>query len=260
VDGSNRNQGRPKKWRDELIKELRRCDAFVPILSSRYVESEHCRMEIFIARSRGCAVLPLVVDDCLDALDRFEETKGLTDTFMVRLHRLSLVGLAITRAEAIERVISAIRSIGQAPPKKLVYVSYSNDEADLATTVARQLEEEHGLSSFVATRDIHLGDDWRQAQARGVMNASAQVVVMDERIARAKVLRTEILLAEAFGLPVFSVLNSKLAGDPHALGRVMTELGTAGLTYRRLTDIQAFRPEQGLVNELAGAIRQELGI
>src|SRR4051812_44604432 len=107
---------------------------------------------------------------------------------MVRLYRLSVVGLPISKEEAIERVLAAARSIGSEPAKKAVYVAYCNAEAALATRIATQLERD-GVPAWVATKDCRIGDNWRQAQARGVFNAAIQVVVLDETIAEAELLR-----------------------------------------------------------------------
>jgi hypothetical protein len=241
------------RWRDELLRVVRTCRAFVAILTRDYLQSEHCRMEIFIARSRGIPVLPVMVEDCFDLLDQYEETKGLADTFMVRIYRLSVVGLVITREEAIQRVVAAARDIGSEATAKSVYVAYCNDEAALATRIAGHLEAD-GLPTWVATRDCRVGDNWRQAQARGVLNASIQVVVLDETIARANVLRTEILLAEAVGLPVFTVLGATLTADEVAVARVMKELRGADLTFRRLTDMQPFRSDKDSLDKLSQRI------
>jgi hypothetical protein len=96
-----------------------------------------------------------------------------------------------------------------------------------------------------------VGDNWRQAQARAVLNASVQIVVLDETIARADVLRTEILLAEAVGLPIFTVLGAALSADETAVARVMKELGGADLTFRRLTDMQPFRGDTDSIHKLS---------
>ena len=242
------------KWRDELLKELRSCQVFVALLTPEYVQSEHCRMEVFIARSRGCVVLPIALEDCFDSLDRYEETKGLADTFMVLLYKLSLVGLPISRQEAIQRVIAAARNIDQEPARKSVYVSYCNDEAEIATRIAQQLEQD-GISAWVATQDCRVGDNWRQAQARGIMNASAQVVVLDESIGNTHVLRTEIMLAEAFGLPVFTVLGASLEGKNDVVGRVMQGLRAADITFSRLTEMQPFQCDQQSIHKLAELLR-----
>jgi hypothetical protein len=198
-----------------------------------------------------------VLEDCFELLDKYEETKGLADTFMVRLYRLSVVGLSITRQDAIRRVVDSAQSIGQEPARKSVYVAYCNNEAEIATQIAHQLERD-GTSAWVATRDCRVGDNWRQAQARGVVNSSIQVVVLDESIAEAEVLRTEIMLAEAFGLPVFTILGTSLAGDEEAVARVMKRLRAADITFRRLTDVQPFRCDQQALRNLSQKIRSRI--
>ena len=90
-----------EKWRDALINELKVCDKLIVILSRAYLESEHCRMELFIARSFGKPILPIMVEDCFTELRSHEETKGLEDIFMMRLYNLSAVGLPISRDEAL---------------------------------------------------------------------------------------------------------------------------------------------------------------
>jgi len=245
------------KWRDELLKQLRSCAAFVALLTPEYVKSEHCRMELFIARSRGCVVLPVVLEDCFDLLDKYEETKGLADTFMVRLYRLSVVGLPITREEAIQRVITAAKTLDHEPTRKAVYVAYCPREAAVATRIARHLEHE-GISTWIATQDCKVGDNWRQAQACGILQASVQVIVLDESIANSEVLRTEIMLAEAFGLPVVTIVGEKLAGDDEAVARVMKELRAADITYYRLTEMQPFRCDESSVATLVQYLRSSI--
>lgn len=242
------------KWRDELLKQVRRCDAFVALLTPDYVQSEHCRMELFVARSRGCPILPVMLQDAFEILDRYEETKGLADTFMVRLYRLSVVGLPITRQEALQRLVAAAQATGQEAPRKMVYVAYCNAEAALATRIAEQLERD-GTSAWVATRDCRVGDNWRHAQAQGVMNAAVQIVVLDKTIAGANVLRTEIVLAEAFGLPVYTVLGEALTDDAEGVAEVMRALRSADITFRRLTDLQPFRCDAESVSGLGKLLR-----
>src|SRR5512132_2947248 len=70
-------------WREVLLAELRTCDVCVPLLSKAYVASEHCRMEVFIARSLGRRIVPLMLEDCFNELRLHEETKGLEDVFMI---------------------------------------------------------------------------------------------------------------------------------------------------------------------------------
>ena len=244
------------KWRDELIKQVRTCKAFVALLTPAYIQSEYCRMEMLIARSRGCKILPVEVVDCLHLLDSYEETKGLADTFMIRLQRSSLVGLPITREKAMERLIVAARSIDQTAAAKSVYIAYCNSEATVATQIAGYFEQV-GISAWVATKDCKIGENWRQAQAYGVTNACAQVIVIDESIAEADVLRTEIILAEAFGLPIFTVLGTSLPQEGGKVSNIMKTLRSADLTYHRLTEIQPFRSDHDSIAKLAQYLRSK---
>ena len=244
------------KWRDELIKQVRTCKAFIALLTPAYIQSEYCRMEMLIARSRGCKILPVEVEDCLHLLDSYEETKGLADTFMIRLQRSSLVGLPITREKAMERLIVAARSIDQTAAAKSVYIAYCNSEATVATQIAGHLEQV-GISAWVATKDCKIGENWRQAQAYGVTNASAQVIVIDETIAENDVLRTEIILAEAFGLPIFTVLGTCLSQEVGKVSSIMKNLSSADLTYRRLTEIQPFRSDYDSIAKLVQHLKSK---
>lgn len=244
------------KWRDELIKQVRTCKAFVALLTPAYIQSEYCRMEILIARSRGCKILPVEVEDCLHLLDSYEETKGLADTFMIRLQRSSLVGLPITREKAMERLLDDARSIDQIATAKSIYIAYCNSEATVATQIAAHLEQV-GISAWVATKDCKIGENWRQSQAYGVTNASAQVIVIDETIAEADVLRTEIILAEAFGLPVFTVLGRALSQEGQKVSSIMKSLRSSDITYQRLTEIQPFRCDYDSIAKLAQHLKSK---
>ena len=127
------------QWREELMRQLKTCDACVPLISKHYLASEHCRMELFLARSFERKILPIMIDDCWNALDADEATRGLRDIFMMRLFDLKAVGLPITRAEAFQRVAQA--ASGQSTiPTKPVFVSHLNQDAELATAVARELQ------------------------------------------------------------------------------------------------------------------------
>jgi hypothetical protein len=48
------------------------------------------------------------VKECFSGLRKHEETKGLEDIFMMRMHRLNAVGLPISADDAFRRVADAI--------------------------------------------------------------------------------------------------------------------------------------------------------
>lgn len=229
------------RWRDALLEELRACDKFVAVLSPEYLQSEHCRMEAFVARSFGCPILPVMVTDSFLQLRSHEETKGLEDIFMMLMYKLNAVGLPITRADAFERIHRAIVGSVSIPSTSadMLYVSYTTHDGQFATALATALNDV-GVTTWIATRDITVGENWRDAQARAMMRSSAHLIVLDEGIVRQNILRTEILLSEARGLPTFAVLPPRLNGRKDLIAGMLEDLDKSDQTYRRLAATQYF--------------------
>jgi hypothetical protein len=175
---------------------------------------------------------------------------------MVLLYSLRAVGLPIDEAEAFRRLAEGIQ-VGDRPPRspRPVYISYGA-EAELATSLARSLEE-LGVSTWVATIDCRVGENWRDAQARGMLRACAHVVVLDQSVAEQAVLRTEMLLAEARALQVFTVYSKPLVDAPDLRRAMLAKLQAGHQTYRRLTDRRGFYLTDD-VAALAGALAKVL--
>ena len=70
-----------------------------------------------------------------------------------------------------------------------------------------------------------------------MMRSSAHLVVLDENIVKQNVLRTEILLSEARGLPTLTVLPPRLNNKPKLRWAMTEDLKKSDLTYRRLEEI-----------------------
>jgi hypothetical protein len=230
------------QWRKELFRKLQQCQACVVILSKEYLRSENCRMEVFIARSFRRPIIPVMIDDCFSMLSEHEETKGLEEIFMMRMHNLNAVGLPIHRSEALERVVRGVRAVADPPePTHKAYVSYSgNRDGEFATEVASKLNAD-GVNAWVATQDVNVGENWRDAQARAMIRAESHVIVLDEKIVHSPVLRTEILLSEALGLPTFTVLPPRLEGQTELIASMLHDLDSGDQTYRRMTQTQYFK-------------------
>lgn len=245
------------RWRDELLKELTSCDACVPVLSPRYLQSEHCRMEIFIARSFGRQILPVMLKDCFPALRDHEETKGLEDIFMMRMYRLRAVGLPITEGEAFRCIADAIRYERQeVESDRPVYISYTTKDAEFATTLARSLAAKD-IATWIATLDVRVGENWRDAQARAMMQASAHLVVLAENIVNQNVLRTEVLLSEARGLNTFTILPPRLTNEHETVNALIDALNNSDQTYRRLAATQYFTCANG-VDQMVEQLHERL--
>jgi|GEM_PF-1733781 len=235
------------KWRNEILNAPRLCDACLLVLSPEYLESEHCRMEVFIARSFGRPIIPVMLRDCFSSLDKYDETQGLANLFMMLMFRLSCVGLPITQEEALKRVVEGVSFalIRKPCSKKDVYISYASKDAELATNIA-QLLETKGISAWVATTGVYVGENWRDAQVRAMMNASVHIIILDEDMMGSNFLRTEILLSEARELETVTVLPPRLHGNISEIRNLMDKLDRSDRTYRRLTELQYFTCEQGV--------------
>lgn len=244
IDHKGIRPGRP--WRKEIFAQLRQTEVCIVVLSGAYLQSEHCRMEAFLARSFGSILVPFMIEDCFGDLDRFEETKGLGDIFMMRLHHLSAVGLPIDRSEAFRRTIQGVQHALRrcSHPDHQVYVSYSGSlDGPFATALAETLAN-RGIASWVATKNVMVGENWRDAQVRGLSSAALQIVVLDENMTSSRVLRTELVLAEALGIPVVTVLPPRLKREKGGIDLMMNQLNAGDQTYRRLTETQFFSPDR----------------
>lgn len=232
-------------WRKELLHKLQTVDCCIPILSPDYVKSEFCRMEAFVAKSYNRTILPAMVEICFDEIKKHEETKGLEDIFLLKFYADRIVGLPVDRSEMFDRLAQgALQFRDTEDQSENVYVSYSGSETGVfATEIAMALERE-GVTSWVATQNIRVGENWRIAQTRAMMRAHTHVVVLDESIMSSSVLRTEILLSEARDLKLYTIFAPKWERGTSETGNIIDRLNAGDQTYRRLTDRQFFSSDQ----------------
>jgi len=127
--------------------------------------------------------------------------------------------------------------------------------AEFATKLAQTLQKE-GTSAWVATLDIRVGENWREAQAQALLRACAHLVVLDDNMVRQNVLRTEILLSEARGLPTFGILSPRLDNDPSKIENLLNGLDSSDQTYRRLAATEYFSCAHGLDKMLAQLVKR----
>jgi hypothetical protein len=80
---------------------------------------------------------------------------------------------------------------------EFVYISYAGD-AEFATKLASGLLSKK-IPVWIATQNIVVGENWRDAQVRAVY----RLVVLDDQMLDRHVLRTEIFFAEARAIDDF---------------------------------------------------------
>jgi TIR domain len=255
----DRDQIRPNmEWRQELLRTPRQADAFVPFLSRSYIASEMCRMELFLARSFGRPIFPVMLEECWHALDSREETKYIAAIFAARLKARKLVGLRTTRDEILSRLLRAInnRSSKKSRRNHNVYISYPNGAASFATKLHSILSNKK-IRPWVATKDCEVGDDWRKVQVQAMAEAKAHLIVISRDFLRKNdVLRTEVLMSEAFQLPTFCVISPALVSEAD-IDRVYAHISNGDQAFRRLAQRQWYK-RKDIEGELRVGLLQTL--
>ncbi len=225
-----------QKWRDELMKQLRSCSACIPIITRAYLESEHCRLELFISRSFGRLVLPVMAEECWAELDRFEETRTLSRILGVKLYNLKSVGLPITETEALDRLVEPLKGKTK-QTKPGVYISYFADNAAMTTELSRELKAS-GIPTWIATEDCVVGNDWREEQARAMFRSACHLVPLRPGITQNEFLRTEVMLSEAAGIPIYPILEPEHDNE-ESIAAINAEMRGGNLVFDRLAERHA---------------------
>lgn len=230
------------QWRVEFLDKVRTSDICVPIITSSYLQSEHCRLELFVARSYGQKIFHVMAEDCWADLEKYEETKGLSRIQGIKLYNMRSVGLPISKDEMLGRLARALQDPNR-HRRYGVYVSFFSENAVLATAIARQLISEN-IPTWIATLDATVGMDWRNEQAHAMLSSACHLVLMRPGVTKNEFLKTEAMLSEAAGIPLYTALEPEFA-DEQSIAQLNAELRDAEITFRRLFDRQAFRINQG---------------
>ena len=232
----------PMIWRLELLRAPQKTRGIMPFLSSNYIASEMCRMELYIARSMERPIFPVMIEECWAALDSVEETKYLSTIFVARLSPPKIVGLETTKEEVLSRIVRAVRACGRQLDRepRSVFISYSYGGGALATELQDELSK-RGASSWVATRNCEIGENWRNAQIQAMSQCNAHLVVINEQFFDDfDVLRTEIIMSEVYGLPTFCILADSLRNNKSAMDEMLKNIRDGEEAIRRLVTRQWF--------------------
>lgn len=239
-----------KPWRQELSDAVRQCEILLPILSPAFLASDPCRFEVMLARSFGKKIVPIMVEECTKEIPKYPETKGLEDIFMMYFTDLKSVGLPLSEDEAYERVVDSIYGKQVPPSGQPIYVAYVWSEAEFADRIALALQA-RGHSIWIATRHVPLGVRWFDEQVRALHTAKAMVVVFNEKVGDAALLRTEIILASARGIPILPVLADSVKGDKRIIQDLRKSLRARDETFV-LYELQWFSSDPTWEAMLAG--------
>lgn len=249
-----------EKWHSQLLEGLRRCDVLVPVLSEPFLDSDPCRMEVFVARSAEKRIVPIMYSPGLryEELAKYPETKGLEDLYMFRIldeGPSQGMALRLPTDEAIERTCASILGEEKETPGRYVYIAFLSTEVDFATDIANGLQD-MGVPTWIATRDIAVGKNFMQAQIKAMLGAAVVLVVLDEGIEESGYIRTELTLARAQDKKIISVLPHRYSDDPAKRSELLTRLRSRDHTYH-LYEMQSY-PHRGDYAGLLGQLKNDL--
>jgi len=223
-------------WRATLLKKPATVDTFIPFLSENYVNSEMCRMELFLARATGRHIFPVMLTECWDYLDTKEETKYISALFAARMQVLRIVSLPVTREQMLARLAHDIKSKVDNTRKRAcnTYISYPGQSGPFATNIYDRLADGK-IRPWIATLDCQFGSDWRKSQVEAMMAARAHIIVISRELLRSNndVVKTEILMSESLGLRIFGVEEPELR-DSQEHSRVFSFLKDGNEVFRRI--------------------------
>lgn len=83
-----------------------------------------------------------------------------------------------------------------------VFVSHHSSTRDVAMHVTRFLEA-HGITCWVAPRDVRPGEDWDAEISRGLGTSAAFILLFSQGADDSRHVKRELMMADQAGLPVF---------------------------------------------------------
>ncbi len=239
-DTSNMQPG--EDWRSTLLKKPTTVDGFIPFLSANYVESDMCRMELFLARATDRQIFPIMLTECWEKLDTEEETKHISALFAARMEPLKIVSLPVTRKQMLERFARDVERKTMDTPKNEtnVYISYPDQMGLFATQIRNQIATDE-IKPWIATLDCEFGSDWRKSQVDAMKSAKVHVIVVSEDFLDrpVDVLRTEVLMSESLGIEILGVETPDLQ-DGNLRAQVYDRLASNDV-FRRVTRLNWYK-------------------
>lgn len=253
----------PASWEDQIVDGIKNSDYVVVCLSEEYYDSDVCMMECYIARGYRKKILPVCVSqdpnfNIWGAIPYYEETKGLEDVSIAHIYEQHFFGLALTEHERIQRVIDAIVKPISEDATYDIYISYKSSEATFATQIADDLNKAN-LSTFVATRNINIGDNWREAGWSALLQAKYHIVILTPDIKDSIYIKNEIRVSRTKDTVFIPILVENLTNNIQAQNDLRSSFTTK--EFALLNDIQWLKLDKGydhMIQWLIAFLKQDM--
>jgi hypothetical protein len=189
---------RLSKWEEEIFKGIIHSDCVILCLSPDYFESETCLFECYVARGYGKTLLPIIApyegnESVFALLSQHEATKGIDHLHVLEFHLQAIMGLPQSSAMLTQRLIKAITEPTPLDTDYDVYCSFKWQQGAFATQVADDLNNA-GIKTFIHTRSIDVGTDWRQVQWNAQLRSKIHIVFMSPEVVQSPYIENEILV------------------------------------------------------------------
>ncbi len=238
VDYRDVKPGMP--WRKTIFDNITKSDAMVVFLSTKFIESEFNRQELYVGKSFRKRLIPVLLEPCTDALTQFDEVRHMQDLYMIDLTGVAPDGDAFD--EKMKKLVEAIDPPVEPVPlnSELIYISHAPADRDFAEKLGADLKFARG-NVWVDTLNLRGGDDWRQAMADAVMKADHLIVCLSPDAAESEWVRKEVLLATTRDIPMIPVIPERVATDEDKLSS-LPKLLDGTFEMRLLGDINWIFP------------------
>ncbi|MEM9952986.1 MAG: toll/interleukin-1 receptor domain-containing protein [Chloroflexota bacterium] len=253
---------RLSRWEDEIFKGIIESDYVLICLSPEYLESETCVFECYIARGYGKAILPIIPSSqpnihIRGLTDQHDATRGLDNLQFMPFNKPTIIGLPESQEDRIARIINAIKKPTPLDRQYDVYISYKVQYGQYATEIADVLNN-IDISTFVATRSLDVGADWRRVSWNAIIDASFHIVILSPDINQSSVIANEILVSRTKDTIFIPILPPKFVNDNSARLQIQNSLNE-NKNLAILNQIQWFIPSdnhQDFYAELVEAINE----
>lgn len=253
------------RWEDEIFKGIINSDFVILCLSPDYFESETCLFECYIARGYGKTLIPIIAPyqgdaSIFDLINQHEATRGVDHLNIVSFHTREILGLLEDSADVTRRVIKAI--LQPTPPDEDydVYFSFRWTQAHFATQISDDLNKA-GIKSFIHTRAIDVGADWRRASWNAALKSHLHIVILSPDVILSQYIVNEVLISRTRkGLQFIPILATEFVNDEAARDTIRRTFADSK-NLAVLNDIQWLMPRNGyepFIAQLIEAVKARL--
>jgi hypothetical protein len=192
------NIPRLSRWEDEIFKGIIGSDYVVLCLSPEYFESETCLFECYVARGYGKTLLPViapydVTESVFARIPQFEETRGIDHLNILDFRTEKVLSRVEPQAASVQRIIKAIINPILPDIDYDVFFSFKWAQAPFATQIADYLNKA-GIKTFIHTRGLDPGVDWRRVSWNAQLRSKIHIVIMSPDVRQSEYITNEVLV------------------------------------------------------------------